>query len=147
MSWFSILPPQLATLETWLIRFFLLLAFLSIGPWLLFIIYDFLLYVFRTFLHEVPYFGGRAHGERRPPIPSLSERPDGRPRRVSLVGRAISPEGGTEKSLSPIRRSGIGEIEEEEEGAITIADIDQSAKREGATRRYAAGDGPGQQEL
>ena len=140
MSWYSILPPQLATLEIWLVRFFLLLAFLTIGPWLLFIVYDFLLYVFRAFLHEIPIFGGRAHGERRPRIPSLSERPDGRPRTVSLVGRGISPGRGTERSRSPGRRLGRGEIKEEKEIAVAAVDTDQNAGRKGATRRNAAGD-------
>ena len=139
MSWFSILPPQLATLEIWLVRFFLLLAFLTIGPWLLFIVYDFLLYVFRAFLHEVPYFGGRARGERRPRIPSLSERPDGRPRTVSLVGRGISPARGTDRSRSPGQRLGIGEIKEEKEIAITTVDAGQKTDRKGATKRHAAG--------
>ena len=133
MSWFSILPPQLATLEIWLVRFFLLAAILTIGPWLLLIIYDFLLYVFRTLLYEIPYFGGRAHGEQRPPVPSLSERPDGRPRSVSLVGTARSP--------SRARKSETADTEEGQEEATTAGDVDRGAERERARWRKSINHG------
>jgi len=36
--------------------------------------------------YEVPYVGGRARGKQRPRAPSLAERPDGQPRRMSMVG-------------------------------------------------------------
>ncbi|TVY76151.1 hypothetical protein LSUE1_G006627 [Lachnellula suecica] len=81
MSWFSILPEPFVVIETWAIRFFLLLGFLSIGPWVLLIIYDAFLYLFRTSTYEIPYIGGRARSRPRPRAPSLSERPSGKPRR------------------------------------------------------------------
>ena len=34
--------------------------------------------------YEVPYFGGRARGRRRPRAPSLAERPNGLPRSFSI---------------------------------------------------------------
>ena len=86
MAWFSILPPQFAFIEDWLVRLFLLLAALTIGPWLLLIVYDFVLYIIRTVWYETPYIGGRASGAQRPRAPSLGERPDGRLRRISIVG-------------------------------------------------------------
>jgi len=63
----------------------LLLGILAIGPWVLLIIYDAILYVFRTATYEVPYIGGRARNRPRPRAPSLSERPSGRPRQFSLT--------------------------------------------------------------
>ncbi|KAG4423146.1 hypothetical protein IFR04_003783 [Cadophora malorum] len=52
MSWFSILPPSISFIETWAIRIFLMLGILAIGPWFLLIIYDMILYVFRTLMHR-----------------------------------------------------------------------------------------------
>lgn len=57
--------------ETWVVRFFLFLGILSIGPWVLLIIYDAILYVFRTATYEIPYIGGRARHRPRPRAPSL----------------------------------------------------------------------------
>lgn len=90
--------------ETWAIRFFvrqllsfnfpvliliapqqLLLAFMAIGPWMLLIIYDAILYLFRMATYEIPVIGGRARNRPRPRAPSLSERPSGRPRRRSFL--------------------------------------------------------------
>ncbi|KAL8837589.1 MAG: hypothetical protein Q9170_002466 [Blastenia crenularia] len=92
MSWFSILPANFTTVETWIIRFFtlahncrqLLLGILTIGPWALLIFYDFLLWISRSVFYLVPFFGGRARGKKRPRAPSLSERPSGRPRTLSI---------------------------------------------------------------
>jgi len=84
MSWFSILPASIQFIEVWLIRLFLFLGALTIGPWLLLIVYDMLYYVFRTATYEIPYFGGRARNRPRPRVPSLSERPSGRPRTFSI---------------------------------------------------------------
>ena len=65
----------------------LLLGLLTIGPWAILIIYDFLLYCMRAVAHEVPVVGGRAHGQRRPRAPSLNERPSGKRRRwESILG-------------------------------------------------------------
>ncbi|POS87890.1 hypothetical protein EPUL_000406 [Erysiphe pulchra] len=52
MSWTSILPPSIAFIEIWAVRLFILLGALTIGPWLLLIIYDAVLYIFRTTFHD-----------------------------------------------------------------------------------------------
>ncbi|KAL9602343.1 MAG: hypothetical protein Q9219_001909 [cf. Caloplaca sp. 3 TL-2023] len=64
----------------------LLLGVLTIGPWALLIVYDLLLWIFRSVLYFIPFVGGRARGKRRPRAPSLSERPSGRPRTFSIGG-------------------------------------------------------------
>jgi hypothetical protein len=51
----------------------------------LLIVYDLVLYVFRTATYEIPYIGGRARNRPRPRAPSLSERPSGKPRSFSLT--------------------------------------------------------------
>jgi len=71
MAWFSILPESLAFIETLFIRLFLILGILVIGPWALLIIYDMILYIFRTATYEIPYIGGRARNRPRPRAPSL----------------------------------------------------------------------------
>jgi hypothetical protein len=58
---------------------------IAIGPWLLLIVYDMVLYLFRTATYEIPYIGGRARNRPRPRAPSLSERPSGKPRSFSLT--------------------------------------------------------------
>lgn len=107
MSWFSILPAHLTVIETWIIRFFvrslvlfmdrkltyilqLLLGIITIGPWLLLIVYDLVLYIFRAIAYEVPYFGGRARGRQKPRAPSFAERPSGRARTFSIGGPVTS---------------------------------------------------------
>ena len=55
-------------------------------------LYDLLLYIARTFVHEVPIYGGRWQGRPRPRGPSLSARPDGRPRRFSIAAAATGSE-------------------------------------------------------
>ena len=62
----------------------LFLGALAIGPWLLLILYDLALFIFRTVTYDVPYVGGRARNRPRPRAPSLSERPSGRVRTLSL---------------------------------------------------------------
>ncbi|KAL1957910.1 hypothetical protein VTO42DRAFT_5302 [Malbranchea cinnamomea] len=84
--WYSILPEELTELEGWLIRFFIFLGTLTIGPWLFLILYDILLYIWRASTYEIPIIGGRARGRRRPVAPTLTERPDGRRRTLSLRG-------------------------------------------------------------
>jgi hypothetical protein len=59
----------------------------TIGPWAALLVYDFILYVFRTVMYEVPVIGGRARGKARPRAPSLTERPTGHRRRFSLARR------------------------------------------------------------
>ena len=73
------------------------MGFLVIGPWALLIIYDMLLYIFRSVYYEVPVIGGRAQGRQRPRAPSLTERPDGHRRAFSF---------GTSPVLDPILRDG-----------------------------------------
>ncbi|EXJ83008.1 hypothetical protein A1O3_06825 [Capronia epimyces CBS 606.96] len=82
MAWYSILPSHLTTYETWIIRAFLVLAIINIAPWIIAILYDLLYYVGRIVWHEVPIWGGRARGERRPRAPSLRDRN----RSLSLAG-------------------------------------------------------------
>ncbi|CAG8976246.1 hypothetical protein HYALB_00009419 [Hymenoscyphus albidus] len=85
MTWSSILPESFLFIEIWAVRIFLLLGFIAIGPWILLIVYDVLLYIFRTATYEIPYVGGRARNRPRPRAPSLSERPSGTRRRFSLT--------------------------------------------------------------
>ncbi|KAF1813014.1 hypothetical protein P152DRAFT_379907, partial [Eremomyces bilateralis CBS 781.70] len=84
MSWFSILPSDWTNVEAWLTRFFLMLALLTIGPWVVILAYDVLLYILRFIMYEIPVVGGRARGRQRPTAPSLTERPDGERRDLSL---------------------------------------------------------------
>ncbi|KAL8734282.1 MAG: hypothetical protein Q9181_003249 [Wetmoreana brouardii] len=64
----------------------LLLGILTIGPWALIIVYDLLLWIFRSIYYVIPFVGGRARGKKRPRAPSLSERPSGRPRTFNIGG-------------------------------------------------------------
>lgn len=110
MAWYSILPPQLEFIERWVIRICvrpahshavaptkanpipqLGLAIINISPWIIAIVYDIILYIARRLWHEVPVWGGRAHGDARPRAPSLRDRP----RRLSLAEliRGTSPSG------------------------------------------------------
>lgn len=111
MSWFSILPAYLTAFETWIIRFFvcpasfhsipspaqkhpqlitplpqLILGIVTIGPWLLVLTYDLVLYIFRALAYDIPFIGGRARGSQRPRAPSFTERPSGRARTFSIPG-------------------------------------------------------------
>jgi len=85
MAWSSILPPSISFVEYWVTRFFLLLSALVIGPWLLLLMYDAFLYLFRVATYDIPYVGGRARNRPRPRAPSLSERPSGRARTFSVT--------------------------------------------------------------
>ncbi|SZF00132.1 unnamed protein product [Blumeria hordei] len=53
MSWCSILPHSIGFIEIWLTRTFLLLGTLTISPWILLLVYDAVLYLLRTILHEI----------------------------------------------------------------------------------------------
>jgi len=75
----------MTAIETWLVQFFLLLGFITIGPWLAFLLYDFVYYVFRTVYYEIPIVGGRATGAQRPRAPSLTVHEDGKTRRFSIA--------------------------------------------------------------
>ncbi|EON64897.1 hypothetical protein W97_04131 [Coniosporium apollinis CBS 100218] len=101
MAWFSILPDNLSTVEAWAARIFILLGVLTIGPWALLIIYDLLLYSWRSATHEIPVIGGRARGRQRPRAPSLTERPSGHRRKFSLaVPSSIGEEDDSDRSAS-----------------------------------------------
>ena len=102
MGWLSILPDHLSGIETWIVRIFvshlhhnyethvtdvaiqLLLGIVTIGPWALLLVYDVLYYFWRTAAYEIPVFGGRAKGKRRPRAPSLTERPSGDKRKLNV---------------------------------------------------------------
>ncbi len=64
------------------------------GPWIMLVVYDMLLYIFRAIIYELPFFGGRATGQQRPRAPSLTERPSGQPRKFSMSA-ATSADGET----------------------------------------------------
>ena len=135
MSWFSILPAHLTIVETWIIRFFvcppqvqkqqrankitnlqLLLGILTIGPWLILILYDLVLYIFRAATYEIPYFGGRARGRQKPRAPSLAERPSGRARKFSIGTAVISGSESEGKSVSRRRLLDVGPQSELSDG-------------------------------
>lgn len=63
----------------------LFLGIFTIGPWAALVIYDFVLYIFRCVVHYFPVYGGRARGNPRPRAPSLTERPTGHRRKLSMV--------------------------------------------------------------
>ncbi|RMY76446.1 hypothetical protein D0862_13745 [Hortaea werneckii] len=91
MAFYSILPESFSTVETWMVRIFLALACLTVGPWLMILAYDIVLYIWRSATYELPGFGGRARGRARPRAPSLSERPSGHKRRFSIAGGPRNP--------------------------------------------------------
>ena len=62
----------------------LFLGMLAIGPWVLLLVYDAFLYIFRMATYDIPYVGGRARNRPRPRAPSLTARPNGKKRSVSL---------------------------------------------------------------
>lgn len=82
------------------------MGIIIIGPWALFLVYDMLLYVVRAVYYETPYYGGRASGRRRPRAPTLTERPNGRMRAVSISevlssGGSSDDKDGLKKRRSP----------------------------------------------
>lgn len=83
MAWFSLLPEHLSAFETWIARLFIFCGVVTIGPWAALIVYDLVLYCFRTVTYELPIVGGRARGKRRPRAPSLKERPSGQRRQFN----------------------------------------------------------------
>ncbi|CAI9625868.1 unnamed protein product [Alternaria burnsii] len=87
MGFLSILPANLAVVETWITRIFLFLGLVAIGPWAALLVYDLLLYCCRAGAYEIPFIGGRARGKARPRAPSLTERPSGHRRKFSIASR------------------------------------------------------------
>lgn len=64
----------------------LILGTVTIGPWLLVLTYDLVLYIFRSLAYDIPFIGGRSRGSQRPRAPSFAERPSGRARTFSIPG-------------------------------------------------------------
>jgi hypothetical protein len=87
MGFLSILPANLAVVETWITRIFV--SPVAIGPWAALLVYDLILYGCRASAYEIPVVGGRARGKARPRAPSLTERPSGRRRKFSIASRGI----------------------------------------------------------
>ncbi|GAB7339593.1 hypothetical protein MBLNU457_6192t1 [Dothideomycetes sp. NU457] len=83
MGYLSILPDHLCTIETWLARIFLLLGTVTMGPWILVLIYDIVLYAWRLATYSI---GVGEHGRHRPRAPSLTRRPSGHRDRFSFAG-------------------------------------------------------------
>lgn len=88
-------------------------------------LYDLLLYLVRTAVYELPIYGGRARGQTRPRAPSLSERPDGKPRRFSLAG---GPATATATDLHQTHQThdGSGIREREKLKGSAIVDMEDS---------------------
>ena len=97
----------------------LLLGVMTIGPWALFLVYDMMLYIIRAVAYEVPYFGGRARGRRRPRAPSLVERPNGRRRTFSFSGPSSGFMVGDENDKAGLKRRGLDGSLRDEAGAIS----------------------------
>jgi hypothetical protein len=68
------------------------MAILFIGPWIVALIYDILLYLWRAVSYEIPIVGGRARGRQPPRAPTLTERPDGEEREPPPIPLPL-PEG------------------------------------------------------
>lgn len=107
----------------------LLLGVMTIGPWALFLIYDMILYIIRAVAYEIPNFGGRARGRRRPRAPSLVERPNGRRRTFSISGPSSGFIVGDENDRAGLKRRDLdgslrdeagGNSEEDETEDITV---------------------------
>jgi hypothetical protein len=80
----------------------LALAIINISPWILAIVYDLVLYILRRVWHEIPIWGGRAHGDARPRAPSLHDRS----RRLSFAEliRGASPSRSDSDNGDELRR-------------------------------------------
>ncbi|KAI4718080.1 hypothetical protein E4T48_05682 [Aureobasidium sp. EXF-10727] len=85
MGWYSLLPTRLSDVEGWISSIFLLLGVVTMGPWALLLLYDFVFYVYRSCAYHIPIIGGKAQGKRRPQAPSLTERPSGQKRDAPKV--------------------------------------------------------------
>ncbi|KAE8557014.1 hypothetical protein TMatcc_004439 [Talaromyces marneffei ATCC 18224] len=99
MAWYSLLPDSMSTWETWIIRVFIFLGVLTIGPWAGLVIFDIVYYFARVIVYEFPFIGGRANGERKPRAPTLTERPSGRRRAFSLRGEEVAGKGSHSTTL------------------------------------------------
>ncbi|KAJ5827132.1 hypothetical protein N7447_003895 [Penicillium robsamsonii] len=104
MAWYSILPPELTHLESWVARIFFFLGLITIGPWAFLVLLDATIWIYRLILWEVPYIGGRARGRQRPRAPSLNERPGGQRRAFGLRG-VETDAGDNEGDLIPMDKT------------------------------------------
>jgi len=79
---------------------------MTLLPWIALIVYDAVLYIFRIIAYEIPVIGGRARDRPPPGAPSLSERPDGRRRvlSVSLPGLGASAQEAAVESIDGLKR-------------------------------------------
>lgn len=91
---------------------------IAIGPWALLIIYDAILYVFRTATYKIPYIGGQARNRPRPRAPSLSERPSGKPRRFSLTISGVPTPAEAIDTMGGLKKRGEGSEHERNGSAI-----------------------------
>jgi hypothetical protein len=71
------------------------------SPWLVAILVDLVLYIFRQVWYWIPIWGGRAQGRNRPRAPSLK---DARRRTLSLAGIMGSASPGTVRDEAFRRR-------------------------------------------
>ncbi|KAF2665689.1 hypothetical protein BT63DRAFT_428638 [Microthyrium microscopicum] len=74
---FAGISSLLATVISWVTTISFYMAILFIGPWIVALVYDVLLYLWRSISYEIPVIGGRARGRQPPRPPTLTERPDG----------------------------------------------------------------------
>ncbi|CAG8940300.1 unnamed protein product [Penicillium salamii] len=112
MAWYSILPPELTHLESWVVSFFVsypyhrrrsnpfsmtqslmypgfpqfFLGVVTIGPWAFLVLLDATIWIYRMIIWDFPWIGGRARGRQRPRAPSLNARPGGQRRAFGLRG-------------------------------------------------------------
>jgi hypothetical protein len=99
------------------------LGIIVIGPWLLLLVYDMILYVFRTATYDIPYVGGRARNRPRPRAPSLSERPSGRARTFSLTVPGVSSTvDGAEETIDGLKKRLSGNGHERSGSNVMIDD-------------------------
>ena len=95
----------------------LLLGFVTIGPWLLALVYDMALYIVRAVAYEIPYYGGRAQGKGKPQAPTLKERPNGRKRAFSMTGSIAN--GSTNDGKENFKRRSLDLSEGDEPDDLT----------------------------
>lgn len=83
----------------------LFLAIVTFGPWIALLVYDIVLYLWRSATFDLPQIGGRARGRQRPRAPSLKERPDGHRRQFSVAGVPVPTPSDTQEADGAITTS------------------------------------------
>ena len=90
------------------------------SPWIIAILYDFVLWICRTIWYELPIYGGRAQGRARPRAPSIREAG----RKMSIAEMVTGAHGRTQSRDNTIadlrkrdhhRQMSNSALEEEEE--------------------------------